>query len=68
MDTKTTVQQIQQSKTIGSVYDAIDKAGMPTGYNLRFTLRLARAENNQDKIHIITAAMERIKQIENQEV
>jgi hypothetical protein len=68
MDTRTAVQQIQASKTVSGVYEALDKAGIPTGYNLRFTMRLARAECNQDKMRIIQAATDRLQQIENGEV
>ena len=68
MDTRTAVQQIVASKTVSGVYTALDKAGIPTGYNLRFTMRLARAECNQNNMRIIKAAIDRLVQIENGEV
>jgi hypothetical protein len=68
MDTRTAVQQIQASKTVLGVYEALDKAGIATGYNLRFTLKLARAANNQNEMRIIRAAIDRLVQIENGEV
>lgn len=68
MDIRTTVEQIEKAKTIDGVFTALDRAGIPTGYNLRFTMRLARAENSQPKMQIIKAAMTRLQHIENGEI
>src|SRR5690606_41793625 len=67
MDTRTAVQQIEASKTVSGVYTALDNAGIPTGYNLRFTMQLARAENNLDCMGISKCAIDRIALIENSE-